>query len=88
MILLDRKIPIVWIDVIPAFQCLHCVRSSRLASRSIQFGKGANREVSDGKADLWPRSAFFLGESQQGAARKGKIPGAFSEMTRALDGWV
>ena len=29
--------------------------------------KGANREVSEGKADVWPRSFFFLREPQ-GAA--------------------
>ena len=48
--------------------------------------QGANREVSEGKADVWPRSFFFLrGPTRSG---DGKIRGAFSRMHRALDGWM
>ena len=46
---------------------------------------GANREVSEGKSDLWPRSIFFL----RGPARSGeraRFMGQFSGMQRTLDG--
>ena len=49
--------------------------------------KGANREVSEEKADLWTRFVFFL----RGPTRSGKrarFPGRFAGMHMALNGWM
>ena len=48
----------------------------------------ANLEVSEGKADLCPRSFFFLPGPGHMERRTGKIRGTFSGMHRALDGWM
>ena len=50
--------------------------------------KGANREVSERKADLGPRSVFFLRGPTRSGSRTGKIRGAFPGMCSALDGWM
>ena len=49
--------------------------------------KGANREVSEGKADLWPGSVFLPTRANKERGT-GKIHEAFSGMQRALDGWM
>ena len=48
--------------------------------------KGANREISEGKAYVGLRSFFFLRRPLEG--RTGKIRRDFSRMHRALDGWM
>ncbi|CAM9605278.1 unnamed protein product, partial [Ascophyllum nodosum] len=47
---------------------------------------GANREVSQGRADVSPRHFFFL-RGPQGAANGQHLWG-FSGMHRGLDGWM
>ena len=47
---------------------------------------GLNREVSEGKADVCPRSFFSLRGPQ--GAHTGKTRGGFSRMHRDLDGWM
>ena len=49
---------------------------------------GANREFSEGKADLGPRSFFFLRGPVHMERRTGKIRRTFSRMHGALDGWM
>ena len=49
--------------------------------------KRTNRGVSEGKADLWPRSVFFLRE-QTRSRERARFLGRFSGMLRALDGWM
>ena len=48
--------------------------------------KGANREVSDGKADVL--HVFFSSYEGHEEQRTGKIHGTFSGMHMALDGWM
>ena len=50
--------------------------------------KGANREVSEGKADLWPRSVSFLREPSRSGKRAGFHQiGAFLRDTQGF-GWL
>ena len=74
----------------------HQIRRRRRAARSSTSQgraeplctriKGANRDVSERKADVWPRSFFFL-RGPQGAAN-GQDSLGFSRMHRNLDGWM
>ena len=49
--------------------------------------KGVNREVSEGKCDLLPRSVFSLrGLTRSG--ERGIFLGKFSDIRMALDGWM
>ena len=49
--------------------------------------KGANRDVSEAKADLWPRSVFFLRRPTRSGERA-RFVGCFSGMHRALNDWM
>ena len=49
--------------------------------------KGANREVSEGKADLWPRSVFFL-RGPRKSGERARFVGHFLGVYRAFDDWV
>ena len=76
---------------------MHQIRRRRRAARSSTSQgrarplcariKGANREVSEGKADVCDHGHFSSYEGHK-ERRTGKIRETFSRMHRALDGWM
>ena len=76
----------------------HQIRRMRRAARSSTSQRrveplcaritSLNREVSEGKADVWPRSYFFLPTWATRSGERGRFLGVFARMHRALDGWM